>query len=807
MSNVDSGQTPSLKKVSYSIKDFLEKFSLPQLVSIQKGYYDDYQCKSIAPGTVYNFKMLESIETVLFESADGNESRIPLNCPFTIERVVEERFQQELSVQDLAGDKRLNVKFVRVIQGDPNFEPLIKTGEKLRLEPRSKKHHNSYLTVKKASASGKIEWKIPGSCQAKFLGLWDGRETLLSKFVNKTKLPVYVRFVPSSADDKKEEETGIERTYIGPVPDGIVKLKGILVDSFVSATTKVEGVILIHTFPKTLSITVAPFDIDSMRSRGIESQGKDHQSEVYEDMSGFQVGTLKLPTTKEYLLRSRRTGATNNTVAQMVVVGQEERQGNTYSPPPMYKATRSKSTPNASKGKYLLQKATSNWELRSSKIENEENVYETLDFCSLPSTGISKSSSLSQIERTLKRDISTDKMSPHIEVKNRNRMHRAELEKTSVEKNRNDTPGSICLDIRRSCLTCDKPPVKMKTFGWKDNSASENENVPDMCEPKLTRKSFSLNRLTTTSCVQETSSPFYGPGDQDEEAAQAFTQLALFTVPQVQRSSSDQLAAQILRRPETCGQGKTVVPGVKGTIDPVKPRKSGNSKNQKADEKTLCKKISKAVESLNQSKTQKSNAKRDCPAEEATRHSVLPENIFSEYNVAGGSDRKPVSLPRKYSASLHGQEQREDRTLATLLENSTLVSSSEENFGTIQRSEDANDEQPVGEQREEIPQVLAGNKTSPGTQTSMPDRFNKTNSKTTEFKFIIPKDLSTLSVDDVSKCLQALNMQQFEEIFKERQVDGCMLLCLDDDALQSFDMDRFHRLKILRVIAGWRPHL
>ena len=38
-------------------------------------------------------------------------------------------------------------------------------------------------------------------------------------------------------------------------------------------------------------------------------------------------------------------------------------------------------------------------------------------------------------------------------------------------------------------------------------------------------------------------------------------------------------------------------------------------------------------------------------------------------------------------------------------------------------------------------------------------------------------------------------MQQFEEIFKERKV--CMLLCLDDDTLQSIYMDRFHRLKIL----------
>lgn len=96
---------------------------------------------------------------------------------------------------------------------------------------------------------------------------------------------------------------------------------------------------------------------------------------------------------------------------------------------------------------------------------------------------------------------------------------------------------------------------------------------------------------------------------------------------------------------------------------------------------------------------------------------VLPENIFSGCNIAGSCNRKPVTLSRKYSASLHGQEKREDKTLATPLENSTLVSSSQEKFRTIQRSEDENDGQPVGEQREKIRQVLVGTKKKwPGTQ-------------------------------------------------------------------------------------------
>lgn len=163
------------------------------------------------------------------------------------------------------------------------------------------------------------------------------------------------------------------------------------------------------------------------------------------------------------------------------------------------------------------------------------------------------------------------------------------MEKHRLKKNCKETPGSIFVEIPRSSPTCDKPSVKLKTFGRRDNSASETESFPGKCEPNLTRKSFSLNGLTTTSWVQETKSPFYGPGDQGEEATQPFTQLVLITASQVKRSSSDKLATQIPRRPETFRQRKTVLPGVKGTIEQVKPRKSDSSKIQKVNAKTVFK--------------------------------------------------------------------------------------------------------------------------------------------------------------------------------------------------------------------------
>ena len=71
----------------------------------------------------------------------------------------------------------------------------------------------------------------------------------------------------------------------------------------------------------------------------------------------------------------------------------------------------------------------------------------------------------------------------------------------------------------------------------------------------------------------------------------------------------------------------------------------------------------------------------------------------------------------------------------------------------------------------------------------------------------IPKDLSSLTVEGVGRLLASLNMACYAEKFEKEQVDGEILMELDEIALKSLNLMPFHVRKLLKVIAGWRPNV
>ncbi|CAB3977204.1 SH3 and multiple ankyrin repeat domains 2-like [Paramuricea clavata] len=71
----------------------------------------------------------------------------------------------------------------------------------------------------------------------------------------------------------------------------------------------------------------------------------------------------------------------------------------------------------------------------------------------------------------------------------------------------------------------------------------------------------------------------------------------------------------------------------------------------------------------------------------------------------------------------------------------------------------------------------------------------------------IPTELSSLSVEGVRRLLTSLNMACYADNFQEEQVDGEILVELDETALKSLDLKPFHVKKMIKVIAGWRPNV
>ena len=669
--------------VSYLIKDFLETFSLPQSVRVLEGYNDEFEWASIGFGAVYNLMSLESIETVLFEDVYGEENRVPVDYPCTIEHVAEDTFQQELTIKDLAGGKHSNVKFVRVTQEDPNFETLIKAGEKLKIEPRKKKSGHNFLSFKKVSDREKTVWKIPGSCEAKFHALRNGEETMLSKFVNKNKLPVYVRFVRCSIEDIKGKNNGSGRTRFCSVtvPNGIVKLKGIVVDSFVLANTEVNGEKFTYSLPKTLAIRVVPLTMDAQKSPNVESSSNTTTIfEEYEDMSGFHPKMFKLPAMRASLQGGRGVIDTNMSIAceEMEFVGHHLRRQNTYSPPPSCKATRSKRTTYVNKGSQnLLQRTASNWELRNIRdVENEENVYETLNFDKRPLTGISKSCSLSRIERR-KSDSYTDQESVNTGVSKQS----LKLSKELAEKRLRNRSEKSFLEIRKTPMTFNKTWRKMETFGWKE-SPFETESAPldvNNGGPNITIQSYSMNKLTLTATAREISSPFYGSLDTSEELYQAPKE-HVFLAHQISGHSSEDTLPLVPALPVSCAKERKPLPCWKETAKDVppqnstrnatypKPQKCENRTNQETGEHLF---FGTGIESDSQRSKKKVCTSAPVPLrrkrytpEEIPCPDFVAKGISSENKVVGCGSRKPVPLPRKNTASLHSQEQRKCEAIA-----------------------------------------------------------------------------------------------------------------------------------------------
>lgn len=71
--------------------------------------------------------------------------------------------------------------------------------------------------------------------------------------------------------------------------------------------------------------------------------------------------------------------------------------------------------------------------------------------------------------------------------------------------------------------------------------------------------------------------------------------------------------------------------------------------------------------------------------------------------------------------------------------------------------------------------------------------------------FKVPDDLSQLKISEVSQFLRHFNFGDFVEVFAENEVDGSLLVSLEEEDLKSLGMNSFHCKKVKKLVGGWRP--
>ncbi|PFX32289.1 hypothetical protein AWC38_SpisGene2876 [Stylophora pistillata] len=908
-------QPVSLSPSSYPLKDFVVKFELPQPVTVQDGYFDEYQSESIGAGAVCNLLSLESVETGIFEDEDGEDIHIPLDDPFEVERVAEARFEQHLTLEDLI-DESSTVKFVRVVETDPNFESIIRRGDKLKI--KRKKSRETFLAFKKVSDKGKPLMKVPASCLAKFLPLLDGEELPLNKFVRKYKLPIFVvmNFIDYSRDknSNKDEEIPREKPTTRIVKsrrqlsNSVLRLKGILADFIVLASMEVDGVPLKLSFPKTIPINVVPLNTESTTgapestlefvSSERNETGKDSseliavEETAYVDMSGLRDPQGSSQSKMSVRFENNiKCGDETMKITQLAGLAA---RNNTYSPAPSKKVSRSQSVKMPRQGNGTFSRSVSDLELAS-----EDNVYEELQFHTLPHK-MKKHPSLLRRRRS---DWSIERVSKQ----NLNNLLHLPAQSSEDHGFRSHVEV-VSLQIPKLSPTYKKCPM-MKTFGRKEK-INETENSPNDVQglnlDSYTSQSLDLNRLRTKLTSVTSKAPFYesqemecdapfNPDLSNQSEGKRESGDALPSLPSSQRSCGDRFhfsSRDLLLKEKADPKGRhnvidSKIPFVgtslKKTIPPEPLEEEDFYENVKLQTKSIVSSTSVREAVTNKNKvsvgvSSVGTTKNDCrtgPLERRDQCSIRERQPKSPVSQTGlqepvnieKEEEEPPPIPARlkhteeplYSLVCTKRNPSQDK----VSENTTHSSHTEEPLYSLVCTKRNPSQDKVSENTthssytEEPLYSLVSTKKNPqqdkisenttysshlhsnpllkgrpqpsprrprgGSNLSPSDLIKARGNSSVhsdsvppslEMKpmtavrddpnsnFAIPQDLSTLSVTDVLKCLNALNMKKFEDIFSERQVDGNMLVCLDEEALESIGMDRFHRLKLLKFIAG-----
>ena len=71
--------------------------------------------------------------------------------------------------------------------------------------------------------------------------------------------------------------------------------------------------------------------------------------------------------------------------------------------------------------------------------------------------------------------------------------------------------------------------------------------------------------------------------------------------------------------------------------------------------------------------------------------------------------------------------------------------------------------------------------------------------------FVVPDDLSQMSITQVSQFLRHFRFENYVEIFTSNDVDGELLVSLEEEELKALGLSAFECKKILKLIGGWRP--
>lgn len=235
----------------YGLSEFLDSFTLPQIIQVTEGVYGESEEATLSSGQILTMHVVKSIRMFRGYTYEGREVLVPLNCP----QKVEVRPQNVSLLYDTV--KELcsvfpGVHYVRVTKDhvDPaGEERCLRAGQKLKLDYITNDFAPRMMCLDEEGCEVCLSMDVQGGFQP----LADNKEYFLAELDRHIALPVYVQFTsPPTFIAGTESATKADSALL----TGMFQIDEAVIESIVIASSREDGRKTILTFPRTLDISL-----------------------------------------------------------------------------------------------------------------------------------------------------------------------------------------------------------------------------------------------------------------------------------------------------------------------------------------------------------------------------------------------------------------------------------------------------------------------------------------------------------------------------------------------------------------------
>ena len=194
---------------SFTLREFVDNFPLPQLVQIENGIYSEDDAKTLSAGQILTLHFTKRTDKVLAKATGRKQFFIPVNCPCKVEILPTVCEDIYYSVQDIV--EATSVKFIRVVHDSPpSFR--LKAGDILQLKNTVQENRGKFIECEFVDKTRDMV-RLPLDFKAAFEPLARAEQYHFQGVLNFFEFPVRVKFI-SGDITIQDVNSGVDMLYV-----------------------------------------------------------------------------------------------------------------------------------------------------------------------------------------------------------------------------------------------------------------------------------------------------------------------------------------------------------------------------------------------------------------------------------------------------------------------------------------------------------------------------------------------------------------------------------------------------------------